>query len=88
VQKGQFASYDNNMDLYSLIQNNKQVINTLYKAGAVNIKVLRHLEVYQFYLDALALGSKQAAIAFARDNFKITARHVYRSIEFMEQKLT
>ena len=75
------------MTLYNLINNNKSLLNSLYKTGVVSYRVFNFYEIYQFYLDALPLGSKQAAIALGVKNFGISTRQVYRAIEMMEQEV-
>jgi len=75
------------MTLYETINKNRSLLSSLYIAGVVSVKVFNFYEIYQFYLDATALGSKQAAIALGVKNFGISTRQVYRAIEMMEQEI-
>ena len=75
------------MKVFDYIKKHTHSINSLYMLGIVSSKTITYFEIYQFYLDALALGSKQAAIAFAQDNFDTTIARVYRAIELMESEM-
>jgi len=75
------------MKVFDYIKQHNTEVNRLYILGVVSIKTITYFEIYQFYLDALALGSKQAAIAFARDNFNTTIARIYRAIELMEEDM-
>jgi len=75
------------MILFNYIKQNKEEVNRLYRLGVISVKTINYFEMYQFYLDALTLGSKQAAIAFARDNFDTTIARIYKAITLMESDI-
>jgi len=67
--------------LRAYILNNKEVVNTLVRAGVISTSLINNLGIYEFFLDNMEVGrSKSLSIQLTVERYKISQKTVYQII--------
>ncbi len=71
---------------YSLLKKLKETnqFNKLVSSGVISLSVSTKLMIYETYLKELRNTKKSVAVQFTADYYKVTLRHIYQIIVWME----